>query len=111
MNLATTVLYKARSELAFFTFVFVISMFAFSQLFYVQLGSVMERFNTQTSSIVSLTRSLFGDFDIVRSAQPSQAPLQPVIKCPHPTPMAPLPLPLHLPSPLRTISSTTAQTI
>mmetsp|Transcript_52816 Transcript_52816/g.136768 ORF Transcript_52816/g.136768 Transcript_52816/m.136768 type:complete len:894 (+) Transcript_52816:64-2745(+) len=64
MSLATSVLAQARVELVFFTFVFVISMLAFSQLFYVQLGPVMESFNTQTGAIVSLTRSLFGDFDI-----------------------------------------------
>merc|ERR1719321_440774 len=46
MNLATSVLYAAAPELAFFSFVFIISMFAFSQLFYIELGTVMERFNT-----------------------------------------------------------------
>ena len=64
MDLATAVLYKARVELLFFTFVFVISMLAFSQLFYVQLGPVMEQFNTQQGALISLVRSLFGDFDI-----------------------------------------------
>ena len=33
-------------------------------MFYVQLGSVMEDFNDQTASFISLARALFGDFDI-----------------------------------------------
>jgi len=64
MDLATEVLYEKRDELLFFTFVFVISMLAFSQLFYVQLGPVMAQFNTQQGALISLVRSLFGDFDI-----------------------------------------------
>ena len=64
MNLATSVLYQARGELIFFTFVFVISMLAFSQLFYIELGPFMDGFNTQTGALLSLTRALFGDFDI-----------------------------------------------
>ena len=39
-------------------------MFAFSNLFYIQLGSVMEDFNDQLASFLSLARALFGDFDI-----------------------------------------------
>ena len=33
-------------------------------MFYVQLGPVMEDFNDQTASFISLARALFGDFDI-----------------------------------------------
>ena len=33
-------------------------------MFYVQLGSVMEDFNDQVASFISLARALFGDFDI-----------------------------------------------
>ena len=39
-------------------------MFAFSNMFYVQLGPVMEGFNDQLASFISLARALFGDFDI-----------------------------------------------
>ena len=39
-------------------------MFAFSVMFYVQLGPVMEGFNDQLASFISLARALFGDFDI-----------------------------------------------
>ena len=33
-------------------------------MFYVQLGPVMEGFNDQLASFISLARALFGDFDI-----------------------------------------------
>ena len=39
-------------------------MLAFSNMFYVQLGPVMEGFNDQLASFISLARALFGDFDI-----------------------------------------------
>ena len=180
MDLATSVLYAARNELIFFTFVFVISMFAFSQLFYVQvnclharrpacllacppsfllarlpfclpacllaclqafllacrpscllagllaclqafllacrplpapplhpsptpptpthpctrpspsallpaqLGPVMKDFNTQQGAIISLTRSLFGDFDIEAIQDNSSDYLNTVRRGPHP---------------------------
>ena len=44
--------------------VFGLSMFAFSNLFYIQLGAVMPDFNDQVASFLSLARALFGDFDI-----------------------------------------------
>ena len=64
MNLATSVLRSAGLDLLFFAFVFIMSMLAFSMMFYVQLGPVMGSFNTQTGSLISLARALFGDFDI-----------------------------------------------
>ena len=39
-------------------------MLAVAQLFYVQLGPVMEGYNDQVASFISLARALFGDFDI-----------------------------------------------
>merc|ERR1719149_530653 len=60
----TGVLGAGKMDLLFFGVVFGLSMFAFSNLFYIQLGSVMEDFNDQTASFISLARALFGDFDI-----------------------------------------------
>ena len=51
-------------DLLFFGIVFGLSMFAFSNLFYIQLGAVMPDFNDQVASFLSLARALFGDFDI-----------------------------------------------
>eukprot|EP00316_Scyphosphaera_apsteinii_P001786 CAMPEP_0119300368 /NCGR_PEP_ID=MMETSP1333-20130426/2321_1 /TAXON_ID=418940 /ORGANISM="Scyphosphaera apsteinii, Strain RCC1455" /LENGTH=292 /DNA_ID=CAMNT_0007302113 /DNA_START=57 /DNA_END=935 /DNA_ORIENTATION=+ len=39
-------------------------MLAFSCMLYVQLGPVMEGFNDQYASFLSLARALFGDFDV-----------------------------------------------
>merc|ERR1719409_1042977 len=64
MGLMTAVLSKGLADLTFFGIVFIISMFAFSNMFYVQLGPVMEDFNDQPASFISLARALFGDFDI-----------------------------------------------
>ena len=64
MSLMTAVLGKGFADLAFFGIVFLISMLAFCMMFYVQLGSVMEDFNDQIASFISLARALFGDFDI-----------------------------------------------
>ena len=64
MSLATSVLRECAMDLAFFGFTFFISLFAFSAMLYVQLGPVMEGFVSQQSSIISLFRALFGDFDI-----------------------------------------------
>ena len=64
MGLAPLVLKRALPDLVFFGCVFIISMIAFSTLFYVQLGPVMIEYNDQLASLVSLSRALFGDFDI-----------------------------------------------
>merc|ERR1719162_842092 len=58
MGLMTAVLGKGFADLAFFGIVFIISMMAFCMMFYVQLGSVMEDFNDQTASFISLARAL-----------------------------------------------------
>ena len=50
MGLATAVLSKGLADLVFFGLVFGISMFAFSVMFYVQLGPVMEGNIALTSS-------------------------------------------------------------
>jgi hypothetical protein len=65
MSLMTRVLSKASTDLVFFAIVFAISMFAFSNLFYLQLGSAVDNYYSMTYTVISLTRSLFGDFDIV----------------------------------------------
>merc|ERR1719171_223929 len=54
MGLMTAVLSKGKADLAFFGIVFGISMLAFSNMFYVQLGSVMEDYNDQIASVLSL---------------------------------------------------------
>ena len=64
MALATAVLYQGAMDLFFFGLVFAITMGAFSMMFYVQLGPVMEGYNDQVASFISLSRALFGDFDV-----------------------------------------------
>ena len=64
MGLATAVLYKGAMDLFFFGLVFCITVLAFSTMFYVQLGPVMEGYFDQTASFISLSRALFGDFDV-----------------------------------------------
>ena len=61
---AVGVLAKALADSFFFGVMFGISMFAFSSMFYVQLGPVMEDYNDPLQSFISLSRALFGDFDI-----------------------------------------------
>ena len=51
---------QALADLVFFGVVFFITMFAFSVMFYVQLGPLMEGYNDQIASFVSLARALFG---------------------------------------------------
>ena len=64
MGLAPLVLKKALPDLVFFGFIFTVSMLAFSTLFYVQLGPVMIEYSTNFGAFISLSRALFGDFDI-----------------------------------------------
>ena len=66
MGLAPEVLKKALPDLLFFVIVFILTLLAFSQLFYVQLGPFMVEYVDQRASFVSLGRALFGDFDIGR---------------------------------------------
>jgi len=64
MGLATSVLRKCVVDLLFFGVTFVISMFAFSMMLFVQLGPQMEDYWNQMPAFISLFRALFGDFDI-----------------------------------------------
>jgi len=64
MSLATSVLSHGLSDLAMFTLFFCFTIYAFAQMFYIQLGPYLDDYNDITSSFVSLFRSLFGDFDI-----------------------------------------------
>ena len=63
-SLAPLVLKRALPELVFHSTVFALSLFAFSTMFYLTLGPSMDAFWTPTASFVSLSRALFGDFDI-----------------------------------------------
>ena len=49
MGLMTGVLDAGRMDLLFFGIVFGLSMFAFSNLFYIQIGTVMPDFNDQVA--------------------------------------------------------------
>merc|ERR1719502_1978757 len=62
MSLMTRVLSKGCYDLLFFGLIFSVSMFAFCMLFYIQLGSFMDDFYSQTSSVIALAKALFGDF-------------------------------------------------
>merc|ERR1719502_1750209 len=62
MSLMTRVLSKGCYDLLFFGIIFGVSMFAFCMLFYIQLGSFMDDFYSQTSSVIALSKALFGDF-------------------------------------------------
>lgn len=62
MSLMTKVLAKGCYDLAFFGLIFGVSMFAFCMLFYIQLGSFMDDFYSQTASVIALAKALFGDF-------------------------------------------------
>ena len=64
MGLAPSVLKRALPDICFHSLVFLISMVAFSSMFYVQLGPVMDEYYSPFASFVSLGRALFGDFDI-----------------------------------------------
>ena len=64
MALATSVLSHGLGDLTMFTIFFLFSIFAFAQMFYIQLGPVLDSYNDMISSFFSLFRALFGDFDI-----------------------------------------------
>ena len=64
MSLATSVLSHGLGDLALFTVFFCFTIFAFAQMFYIQLGPYLDDYNDMPSSFVSVFRSLFGDFDI-----------------------------------------------
>lgn len=64
MGLAPLVLKRALPDLVFFCVTFAVSILAFSNFFYLQMGAVMEDYNDPYVSLMSLFRALFGDFDI-----------------------------------------------
>jgi hypothetical protein len=64
MGLAPSVLKKALPDLIAFGIVFAISLLAFSSIFHMQLGPVMLEYNTRLVAFISLSRALFGDFDV-----------------------------------------------
>ena len=64
MALATSVLSHGLGDLSMFTFFFLFSIYAFAQMFYIQLGPYLDSYNDMISSFFSLFRALFGDFDI-----------------------------------------------
>ena len=64
MALATSVLSHGLADLAMFTIFFIFTIFAFGQMFFIQLGFLSESYVAQWDSAFSLFRALFGDFDI-----------------------------------------------
>ena len=64
MSLMTSVLSKGCYDLLFFGIIFAISMFAFCMLFYIQLGSFMDDFYSQTSSVIALTKAVSRGFKL-----------------------------------------------
>jgi len=74
MSMLANVLVMASVDLLFFGVTFGISLLAFADCFYVNLGSNIGSYYSFTRSIISLLRSLFGDFDIdeIDDNSPSQ---------------------------------------
>ena len=64
MALATSVLSKGLGDLAMFTLFFLYTIFAFGQMFFIQLGTIDASYLGQFAAFFSLFRALFGDFDI-----------------------------------------------
>ena len=64
MALATSVLSHGLGDLSMFTFFFLFSIYAFAQMFYIQLGPYLDSYNDFISAFFSLFRALFSDFDI-----------------------------------------------
>jgi len=64
MALATSVLSHGLADLFMFTLFFLFTIFAFGQMFFIQLGAIDPSYLGQFASTVSLFRALFGDFDI-----------------------------------------------
>ncbi len=62
MSLMTRVLGVGAADLTFFGLVFGISLFSFTMLLYIQIGSFMDDFSNQVAATVALVRALFGDF-------------------------------------------------
>ena len=64
MGLTPSVLKKALPDMIFFSIVFAVSLFAFSNMLFIQLGTGMKEFSTQYTAFITLGRALFGDFDM-----------------------------------------------
>ena len=64
MGLAPNVLRKAFADLVFFGITFFLSLFAFSTMFYIQLGPFINDYATQPAAVIATFRALFGDFDM-----------------------------------------------
>jgi hypothetical protein len=64
MALATSVLSHGLADLFMFTIFFLFTIFAFGQMFFIQLGAIDPSYLGQFASFISLFRALFGDFDI-----------------------------------------------
>ena len=102
MGLTPSVLKKALPDMIFFSFVFAVSLFAFSNMLFIQLGTGMKDFSTQFTSLITLGRALFGDFDMTEvisnspnCASPTLARLGRPLRPPGPTQR--LVSPLHPP--------------
>ena len=92
MGLTPSVLKKALPDMIFFSFVFAVSLFAFSNMLFIQLGTGMKEFSTQFTSLITLGRALFGDFDMTEvisnspnCASPALALLGRPLRSPGPT--------------------------
>ena len=64
MSLATDTLRQCLSDLIFFGMVISITVLAFSNMLYIQLGPFMMGYSDQMTAIVTLLRAVFNDFDI-----------------------------------------------
>ena len=64
MGLTPSVLKKALPDMIFFSLVFAVSLFAFSNMLFIQLGTGMKEFSSQFTALITLGRALFGDFDM-----------------------------------------------
>ena len=63
-SLATSVLSHALADLLLFMIVFMWAIASFAQMFYMQLGPFMRGYSSFFLAVLTLMRSLFGDFDI-----------------------------------------------
>jgi hypothetical protein len=70
-----------------------VSLFAFSNMLFIQLGTGMKEFSTQYTAFITLGRALFGDFDMTEvisnspnCASPALALSGPLLRPPGPTP-------------------------
>ena len=93
MGLTPTVLKKALPDMIFFVIVFAVSLFAFSNMLFIQLGTGMKEFSTQYTAFITLGRALFGDFDMTEvisnspnCASPALALSGPLLRSTGPTP-------------------------